>query len=86
MTQGEEYFMVVNKRNARDPHGDDTPLLEKVALTFSDGIDAIQRLNRRTGTVEDGPMEDHQYTFCLPGGTGELFKYKSDKPFAAVDD
>ncbi len=85
-TQGEEYFMVVNKRNARDPHGDDTPLLEKVALTFSDGIDAIQRLNRRTGTVEDVSMEDHQYTFYLPGGTGELFKYKSDKPFAAVED
>lgn len=83
-TQDEEYFMVVNKRHARDPNGDEAPLLERVTLTFSDEVDVIQRLNRRTGRVESVALKGHQYIFYLPGGTGELFKYKSDKPFAAV--
>jgi hypothetical protein len=84
--QGEEYFMVVNKRIARDPNGDETPLLEKVILAFSDEVGALQRLNRRTGQVEEIALEGHQYRFYLPGGTGELFKFKTDKPFAGASE
>jgi hypothetical protein len=84
--QEEEYFMVVNKRNARDPNGDETHLLERVTLSFSDDTDAIQRLNRRTGHVENVALAGHEYVFYLPGGTGELFKYKSDKPFTGIEE
>jgi len=83
-TQGEEYFMVVNKRNARDPNGDETHLLEKVTLLFADEVEVVQRLNRRAGHVENITLEDHRFVFYLPGGTGELFKCKSDEPFAGV--
>jgi hypothetical protein len=84
--QKEEYFMVVNKRNARDPNGDETHLLERVTLSFADEVDVVQRLNRRTGDVENAPLKDHRYTFYLPGGTGELFKYHTEKPFVGVKD
>ena len=83
-TQGEEYFMVVNKRNARDPHGEETHLLERVTLSLAEEVELLQRLNRRTGQAEDIALEGHQFVFYLPGGTGELFKCKSDKPFAGV--
>jgi hypothetical protein len=83
--QEEEYFMVVNKRNARDPNGDETALLEKVTLTFADEVTVVQRLNRRTGHVENVALKGGPYVFYLPGGTGELFKYKSDKPFAGIE-
>ena len=76
--------MVVNKRNARDPNGDETHLLERVTLSFADEVEAVQRLNRRTGHVEDVALEARQFVFYLPGGTGELFKCRSDKPFAGV--
>ncbi len=78
--------MVVNKRNARDPNGDETHLLERVTLSFADEVDVVQRLNRRTGDVENVPLKEHRYTFYLPGGTGELFKYQTDKPFVGVKD
>jgi len=81
----EEYFMVVNKHNARDPHGDETPLLHRVTLTFTEDVGAIQRLSRHTGRVESLPLEDHRYTFYLPGGTGDLFKYRTGKPFVGAE-
>jgi hypothetical protein len=78
--------MVVNKRNARDPNGDETHMLEWVTLSFADEVEAIERLNRRTGHVENVPLKDHRYTFYLPAGTGELFKYRTGKPFVGVED
>ncbi|MEO1997217.1 MAG: hypothetical protein ABGZ17_18260 [Planctomycetaceae bacterium] len=84
--QKEEYFMVVNKRNARNPNGDETHLLARVTLSFAGGVDVIQRLNRRTGHVENLQLKDHRYTFYLPGGTGELFKYGTAKPFIGVEE
>ncbi|MCP4645443.1 MAG: hypothetical protein GY851_33675, partial [bacterium] len=76
--------MVVNKRNARDPNGDETHLLEQVTLSFADEVEVLQRLNRRTGKVEDVVLQDPKFVFYLPGGTGELFKCKSDRPFAGI--
>ncbi len=77
--------MVVNKHNARDPHGDETHLLHQVTLTFTEDVGAIQRLSRHTGRVESLPLEDHRYTFYLPGGTGDLFKYRTGKPFVGAE-
>lgn len=82
----DEYFMVVNKHNARDPHGDETQLLHQVTLTFTEDISAIERLSRHTGRVENLPLRNCCFTFHLPGGTGDLFKYRTDKPFVGVQD
>ena len=78
--------MVVNKRNARDPNGDETHLLERVTLSFADDVDVIQQLNRRTGRVQNVLLKEHRYTFYLPGGTGELFKFRTGEPFVGVED
>ncbi len=83
-TLNEEYFMVVNKRNARDPNGDETQLLERVTLTFSDEVKMIQCLDRRSGQVKDLALKNSECVFYLPGGTGELFKYKTANPFAGT--
>jgi len=82
----EEYFMVVNKHNTRDPHGDETHLLHQVTLTLTENVGAIQRLSRHTGRVEHLPLKDHRCTFYLPGGTGDLFKYRTGKPFVGVEE
>jgi hypothetical protein len=82
----EEYFMVVNKHNARDPHGDETHLLHNVTLTFTDDVGGIRHLSRHTGRVESLSLEDHRYTFSLPGGTGDLFNYRTDKPFVGAEE
>ena len=82
--EDEEYFMIVNKRNARDPNGDDTDLIERVTLDFSGETVAVQRLDRRSGIVENVILKDNRYILYLPGGTGELFKYKTGKPFVGI--
>ena len=52
-------------------------------MTFASGVRAIERLNRETGKVERLELNsDHTYTFTLPAGTGDLFKYATGKPFA----
>ena len=51
-------------------------------MTFAPSVGAIERLNRETGQVERLELaEDHTYTFTLPAGTGDLFKYASSKSF-----
>lgn len=79
---GEEYFMVVNKDFARETDG--AKLTTPVTLTFHPGVKSIQRLSRRTGKVEQIKVRG-SYTFELPGGTGDLFKFSTGKPFAGVD-
>jgi len=91
----EEYFMVVNKNNTGDPHLDlamyfrkrdpqELLQVENITLTFAPGVSGIQRLNRLTGEVEDLPLKRRSFNFSLPGGTGDLFKYTSDAPFAGI--
>ena len=91
----EEYFMVVNKNNTGDP---DLPLsiffrrtdpeeyllVENVTLIFAPEVSGIQRLNRLTGEVEELSLKDNSFSFSLPGGTGDLFKYTSDAPFVGI--
>ncbi len=81
----QEYFMVVNKHNARDPHSDERNLLHKITLTFADEVKAIEKLSRFTGHVEHLNLRDHQLSFFLPGGTGDLFKYATSMPFAGIE-
>lgn len=80
----DEYFMVTNKINSRATDVDDVALATQVTLTFKDEVAAIERLSRETGKVERLPLQDHAYTFNLPAGTGDLFKYAGDKPFVGV--
>ena len=74
--------MVVNKNNSRVLKVNDARLVQGVTMTFAFSVGAIERLNRETGQVERLELaEDHTYTFLLPTGTGNLFKYASSKPF-----
>ena len=50
-----------------------------------DDVGAIQRLSRHTGRIESLPLEDHRYSFYLPGGTRDLFKYRTGKPFVGAE-
>ena len=34
---------------------------------------------------EPSELTDHSYSFELPGGTGDLFKYHTGAPFAGVE-
>ena len=80
----EEYFMVTNKINSRATDVDDAGLATQVTLTFKDEVTAIERLSRETGKVERLELKDHAFTFKLPAGTGDLFKYASGRPFVGV--
>jgi hypothetical protein len=60
--------VVIDKHDARDPHGDETRLLHCVTLTFTEDVSAIRHLSRHTGRVKNLSLEDHRYTFSLPGG------------------
>ena len=79
---GQEYFMVVNKDNARGKTSDE--LATEVTLTFHPSVKAIQRLRRSDGTIERIDV-DRNYMFALPGGTGDLFKFDTGSPFAGVE-
>jgi hypothetical protein len=35
--------------------------------------------------VDNVPLKDHHFRFYLPGGMGELFKYRTGKPFVGVE-
>lgn len=80
----EEYFMVTNKINSRATDVDHAGLATQVTLTFQDEVTAIERLSRETGKVEKLELKDHAFTFNLPAGTGDLFKYASGGPFVGV--
>ena len=74
--------MVVNKNDLKAPGDDQEKLRQQVTLAFTADVHAIQRLNRDTGKVEKLELADHAFSFKLPGGTGDLFKYASEMPFA----
>lgn len=80
----EEYFMVVNKANSRSLEVDSETLTQSVTLVLREDVSALQRLDRETGQVETVELVDHTFSFTLPGGTGDLFKYAGDNPFAGV--
>ena len=81
----QEYFMVVNLVHGLAMSKMDG--VRTVRLTFGNGVEKIERLNRLTGLVETlrttpgkggGRILDVQ----LEGGTGDLFKWANGKPWA----
>ena len=46
--------------------------------------DSIDAMYRETGKVERLKLKDHGFTFKLPAGTGDLFKYAGGRPFVGV--
>lgn len=80
-TAGAEYFMVVNKDFGPSTGAE---LATRVTLSFHPSVKSIQRLRRDTGRVEAIPVNEH-YSFTLPGGTGDLFKFNTGSPFVGVE-
>ena len=58
--------------------------MQQVTLSFRDDVSAIERLSRVSGKVESIDLTDHRYTFDLPGGTGDLFKYETNSAFVGA--
>ena len=81
-TQGTGEGKLVGENWSSDNPG----AVQRVTLTFAEGVEAIQRLSRLTGQVEEILLTDHKFTFELPGGTGDLFKYRSSRAFAGNKD
>ena len=78
--RGEQYFMVVNNEH----HQDATALecTKNCVLTFDPSVTALQKIDRVAGGgVPVSLAPDHTLNLTLPGGTGDLFKYDTGKPF-----
>lgn len=88
------YFMVVN--GLTHPEGSESDTAQTITMTFDfqkSGITSLERLNRDSGRVEviDEPSEGwthvggsvYQLESTLPGGTGDLFKFKTGATFLA---
>ena len=85
---GAEYFMLVNLL-----HGgalDKFAAADSFTLFFDPNVEYLKRLNRLTGQVEilptiDNPSGGNRYlSVNLEGGTGDLFQFPTDHPFAMV--
>lgn len=85
---GDDYFMVVNLRHGADL--DKQQAGDAMKLFFDPGVLAVERLNRLTGQVDvlptlDNPDGGNRYLeIALEGGTGDLFKYSTGRPFARL--
>ena len=75
---GDEYFMLTNLNfDANDAVKD---ALE-FEVQFDSTVNSLQRLDRLTGRDEVVPLTSHRLRVTLPGGTGDLFKYSTGRPF-----
>ncbi len=70
---GQNYFMLTNLYHGASLSAAAASL--SFSLTFDSTINEVLRLNRTTGAEELLPLTNHQLTWTLPGGTGDLFKY-----------
>ena len=70
----------LNKEQAKDA----------MTLSFDPSVLAVERLNRLTGNVDtllttDNPASSNRnLELVLEGGTGDLFKYNTGRPFARL--
>ena len=81
---GNEYFMVVNCKHGANLSKHDAA--HWVRLTFeSADVEKVERLNRLTGRTEvlnTKTLEgDRVLDIRLPGGTGDLFKWRDGEPW-----
>lgn len=70
---GGQYFMLVNTFHGKTLTAHDAEVT--FTLTFAESVEAVWRLNRLTGDVEQLALTGHTLTVTLPGGTGDLFKF-----------
>jgi hypothetical protein len=81
---GEDYIMVVNGNHAAGQGAAATA--GAISMRWDDTVDQVERLNRSTGKVDVVDLHEHTLNhWVLPGGTGELFKYHTGKPFAGLN-
>jgi hypothetical protein len=81
---GEDYFMVVNGHHAAGQSAWATA--GAISMQWNYTVNQVERLNRLTGKVETIDLHTHTLNhWVLPGGTGDLFKYHTGKPFAGVN-
>lgn len=69
------YFMLTNIYHAADTSSADTSL--DLTVQFDSSVNELLRLNRETGQQEVVNLTNHTLNLTLPGGTGDLFKYKT---------
>jgi hypothetical protein len=74
---GQQYFMFTNLKHAAGLAPGSASL--QFTITFDSTIDHILRLNSLTGETEVLMLTNHQYTWDLAGGTGDLFKYDTGR-------
>lgn len=70
---GDQYFMLTNLYEGNELSSAAASL--EFVLSFTEGIDAIYRLNRLNGVPERVDLSQGILELTLPGGTGDLFKY-----------
>jgi hypothetical protein len=70
---GGEYFMLVNTFHSSSL--DAAGAAVGFTLTFDSSVDAVFRLNRQSGLVEELAVVGNTLSLTLPGGTGDLFKF-----------
>ncbi|MHB9071532.1 MAG: hypothetical protein ACYC54_14335 [Sedimentisphaerales bacterium] len=72
---GDDYFMLVNVKRAKDTSAWDTRL--DFTIHFSASVTSLYKMNRDTGLIEYVPITNGSVTLTILGGTGELFKINS---------
>jgi hypothetical protein len=90
--EDEIYFMLVN--GLKDMNASASETRQKIIVDFdfgSSGITSLQRLNRLTGVVETMPLVQlgsttYRLEVIYDGGTGDLFKFNTSKPFIGFAD
>lgn len=70
---GQTYFMLVNLFQGAGLDAAQSAL--EFVLYFDADVDAIYRLNRKSGVPERIELFSNVLSLTLPGGTGDLFKY-----------
>ncbi len=73
----DQYFMLSNLKHAAGLAPGSASL--QFTITFDNTIDRILRLNSLTGETEVLMLTNHQYTWDIAGGTGDLFKYDTGR-------
>jgi hypothetical protein len=85
---GEDYFMLVNLVHGDGLDKDEAA--DSFTLFLDPSVHYLRRLNRLTGQIEllptiDNPTGGNRYlTIHLEGGTGDLFQFPTQNPFAMV--
>lgn len=81
---GDRYFMLVNTDHAYDKTAAECET--EFTITFDSSVDSILSLDRDTHELHRIHLTNNQYTFTLPGGTGDIFKYDDGEAFPGQRD